>query len=338
MPASKPSLKIAVIGVGSMGRNHARVFNELESAELVAVVDPNQELVESISRKFGCRGYTNHRQMIQEAGPEAVTIAAPTAEHEALATDILGKGVHVFIEKPIAATLDGAVSIIEAAALANRLLMVGHIVRFNPAIRELKRRLEAGELGRIYQVMCRRIGPFPERIRDVGVVIDLAPHDLDIMRYLIGADPIRVYAETAQRIHTAHEDLLVGLLRFPGNITGGVEINWLSPSKIREILVLGEAGLFKVDDLTQDLYFYENSALQAPTWPGLLNLKGVSEGEMRRYPIQRQEPLKTELDSFITAILNHGPVPVSGEDGLAALKLALALVESGRTHQVITID
>jgi predicted dehydrogenase len=276
--------------------------------------------------------------MVKEARPEAVTIAAPTAEHETIAVDILGKGVHVLIEKPIAASLGGALSMIEAAARHNCHLMVGHIVRFNPAIRELKRRLEAGELGRIYQVMCRRIGPFPERIRDVGVVIDLAPHDLDIMRYLIGADPIRVYAETAQRIHTAHEDLLVGLLRFPGNITGGVEINWLSPSKIREILVLGEAGLFKVDDLTQDLYFYENSALETPTWPGLLNLKGVSEGEMRRFPIQRQEPLKAELESFITAILNHRPVAVSGEDGLAALKLALALVESGRTHQVITID
>lgn len=338
MSDRKQALKIAVIGVGSMGRNHARVFKELENAELVAVVDTNPELAESISRHYGCRGYTDHMQMLEETRPEAVTIAAPTAEHLALAVDSLQKQVHVLIEKPIAATLEQAVTIIETAARNNCHLMVGHIVRFNPAIRDLKRRLDDGELGRIYQVTCRRIGPFPERIRDVGVVIDLAPHDLDIMRYLIGSDPIRVYAETAQRIHTAHEDLLVGLLRFPGNITGGVEINWLSPSKIREILVLGEAGLFKVDDLTQDLYFYENSALGMPPWHGLLNLKGVSEGEMRRYPIQRQEPLKAELNSFIHAVLNNEPVPVSGEDGMAALKLALALVESGRTHQVITID
>jgi predicted dehydrogenase len=155
------------------------------------------------------------------------------------------------------------------------------------------------------------------------------------MRYLTGKNPLRVFAETERRIHTDHEDLLLGLLRFPDGITGSLEINWLTPTKVREILVLGERGLFRIDDLTQDLYFYENAQANGLLWPALLTLKGVSEGSMVRYAIQRHEPLKAELQAFIEAVRNDGPVPVSGEDGLAALKLALALVESGQTHRTI---
>jgi predicted dehydrogenase len=215
--------------------------------------------------------------------------------------------------------------------------MVGHIARFNPAMQILKARLESGELGRIFQIACRRVGPFPARIRDVGVVIDLAPHDLDIMRYLIGASPLRVFAETEQRIHTDHEDLLLGLLRFPDGITGSLEINWLTPAKEREVLVLGERGLYRMDDLTQDLYFYENALVGGTSWQTMQALRGVSEGQTVRFAFRRYEPLKGELEAFLGAIRAGCPVPVSGEDGLEALRLALALVESGRTHQVIEV-
>jgi len=216
-------------------------------------------------------------------------------------------------------------------------LMVGHIIRFNPAIQSLKQRLMNGDLGHIFQIFCRRIGPFPARIRDVGVVVDLAPHDVDIMRFLTGLDPVRVYAETEQRIHTEHEDLMFGLLRFPGKLTGALELNWLTPKKIRETLVIGEKGLFHVDDLTQDLFFYENAQASGDLWSPLKALRGVSEGSMTRFELQRQEPLKAELHAFIQAVKNETPVPVSGEDGLEALRLSLALVESGKTHQVIEV-
>jgi UDP-N-acetylglucosamine 3-dehydrogenase len=169
------------------------------------------------------------------------------------------------------------------------------------------------------------------------VVVDLAPHDLDIMRYLTGLEPLRVYAETEQRIHTQHEDLMSGLLRFPDGVTGTLEINWLTPTKVREVLVLGERGLFRVDDLTQDLYFYENEQANGTLWPALQNLKGVSEGSMIRFALQRYEPLKAELQGFLKAVQQDSPVPVSGADGLAALRLALALVESGHSHQVIEV-
>ncbi|BCY16409.1 oxidoreductase [Leptolinea sp. HRD-7] len=328
-------LKTAVIGVGSMGKNHARVYSELAEANLVAVSDANAATAEAIGKTFGAAAYSDYRELLEKEKPEAVSVAVPTAMHEQVVTDVLNSGANVLVEKPIAATIEEGQRLIALAKQKNLKLQVGHIVRFNPAIQELKKRLNAGELGRIYQVFCRRAGPFPARIRDVGVVIDLAPHDVDIIRFLTGLDPIRLFAETEQRIHTEHEDLLWGMLRLPDGITASVEINWLTPTKIREVLVLGERGLFRVDDLTQDLYFYENAQATGLAWDSLKNLRGVSEGGMVRFAFQRFEPLKAELQGFLKAVAENTPVPVSGEDGLAALKIALALVESGKTHQVI---
>lgn len=331
-------IRVAVIGVGSMGKNHARVYSELPEAQLVAVSDANLQNAEAVASRLGTRGYENYLEMLRIERPDAVSIAVPTALHEQVAMAALEAGVHVLIEKPIAATLDEGYRLIERAKSLNRKLMIGHIVRFNPAIQALKQKLDNGDLGRIFQVICRRVGPFPARIRDVGVVIDLAPHDLDLMRFLTGMNPIRVFAETAQRIHTEHEDMVSGLLRFPENITGVLEINWLTPTKVREVLVLGERGLLRVDDLTQDLYFFENAQANGTLWPALQTLKGVSEGGMTRFAIQRYEPLKAELQAFLRAVADGSQVPVTGEDGLAALRLALALVESGSTNQVVGVD
>ena len=330
-------IKVAVIGVGSMGRNHARVYGELPEAELVAVADADGQVADKVASQFGVKAYADYRQMLEVECPQVVSIAVPTALHEEAATAALKAGAHVLVEKPIAAMLEEGQRLIELAKRISRQLMVGHIVRFNPAMQALKQKLEDGELGRIFQIFCRRAGPFPARIRDVGVVIDLAPHDVDVMRFLTGLDPIRVFAETERRIHTEYEDLLWGMLRFPDSVVGSLEINWLTPTKIREVLVLGERGLFRVDDLTQDLYFYENAQAYGNMWPALQTLKGVSEGSMTRYALQRYEPLKAELQAFLRAVKEGAAVPVSGEDGLAALKIALALVESGKKHQVVEI-
>lgn len=330
-------IKAAVIGVGSMGKNHARVYGELTGAELVAVADDNLEAARAVGERAGVSYYSNYRQMLDERKPQVVSVAVPTALHAEVAIAAMESGAHVLVEKPIASTLEEGRQIIQRATELDRKLTIGHIVRFNPAIRALKQKIAEGELGRIFQIVCRRVGPFPSRIRDVGVVIDLAPHDLDVMRYLTGSNPIRIFAETEQRIHTEHEDLLTALLRFPDGVTGVLEINWLTPTKVREILVLGERGLFRVDDLTQDLYFYENAVIDPVSWPALQNLKGVSEGSMIRFALQRYEPLKAELQAFLKSIQEDTPVSVSGEDGLAALELALALVESGRSHRIIEV-
>jgi UDP-N-acetylglucosamine 3-dehydrogenase len=331
-------LKVAVIGVGSMGANHARVYSELPEAKLVAVCDSRISVAENVARRWGTNAYSDYREMLEKEHPEAVSIAVPTALHEEASIAALEAGVDVLVEKPITSTPEAGLRVIECARKNKRQLMAGHIVRFNPAIQELKKKLADGMLGRIFQIYCRRIGPFPSRIQDVGVIVDLAPHDIDIMRYLTGLNPVRVFAEIEQRLHTDHEDLLLGLLRFPENISGGLEINWLTPTKVREVTVLGERGMFKVDDLTQDLYFYENAQVSGNTWSALTTLKGVGEGSMTRFSFPRYEPLKAELQAFLHAVESGEPVPVSGEDSLIALKVALALIEAGQTHQVQEIE
>lgn len=334
----KSMIRVAVIGVGSMGRNHARVYSELPDVQLVGVSDSNEQVASTIAERYRASYFVNYREMFKIVRPDAVSIAVPTELHEQVTKTALDFGAHVLIEKPIAATLDEGHRMIEQAQKVGRKLMVGHIVRFNPAIQELKLRMENGELGRIFQIICRRTGPFPIRIQDVGVVIDLAPHDLDMMRFLTGEDPIRVFAESERRIHSRHEDLLFALLRFPDNVTGALEINWLTPTVVRETIVLGELGMFRVDDLTQSLYFYENGEANGDLWSPLQALRGVTEGPMTRFALKRYEPLKAELEAFIRSIREDIPVPISGEDGLAALRLALVVKESSETHNVIWIN
>ncbi len=335
-PSGDREIAVGVIGVGAMGRNHARVYAELAGARLVGVADVDLRQAAQVAGHYGAAAYADYHDLLSNPHrPQAVSVAVPTALHEQVVSDALQAGVDVLVEKPIAATLEAAQRLIDQAQAVGRRLMVGHIARFNPAMQLLKQKLEAGELGRIFQIVCRRVGPFPARIRDVGVVVDLAPHDLDLMRFLTGASPLRVFAETEQRIHTEHEDLLLGLLRFPGGVTGSLEINWLTPAKVREVQVLGERGMFRVDDLTQDLFFYENAQMTGDAWQTMQVLRGVSEGQMVRFAFPRYEPLKGELEAFLHAIRADCAVPVPGEDGLEALRLALALVESGRTHRVI---
>ena len=330
-------MRVAVIGVGAMGRNHARVYNELDHAELVAVADSNPVLADKVAHQFRTRSYADYRELLAKEKLDAVTIAVPSSLHLAVARDVVDAGVPMLIEKPIAATVAEAQEVIELAKKKDVFLTVGHIERFNPAILELKRRLDAGALGRIFELRARRLGPFPARVRDVGVVLDLAPHDLDIMRYLTNAEVIRVYAETARRIHTEHEDLVSGVLSFANGIVGALEINWLTPTKVREISVTGERGMFVASYLTQELFFYENSTTEGE-WSSLRTLTGVSEGEMVKPSIQVREPLRVELETFLGRVARKELPAVTGEDGMRALLLAQKLVESGLTHRVVQVS
>ncbi len=330
-------LRAAVIGVGAMGRHHVRVYDQLEQTQLVGVADVSLEAAARVGHTYGVPAYADYRSLLDREKPDIVTVAVPTQYHRAVTEAALEAGVHVLVEKPIAATLEEGRALIQKAHKSQRKLMVGHIVRFSPVIRSLKQHLEQEALGKIFQIICRRVGPFPARVRDVGVVVDLGSHDLDLMRFITGAEPTRVYAETAQRIHSAHEDLLTGLLHFDNDVTGMLEINWLTPEKIREVTVLGEKGMLRANDLTQDLFYFENAAVDSVTWNHLSLLKGVSEGRMIRYPIRRYEPLHAELEAFADAVIHNRRVPVSGEDGLRALQLALSLVDSGKTHRQVDV-
>ena len=328
-------LRVAVIGAGAMGRNHVRVYSELPDVELVGIADTRLAAAEALSRRFGGRAYADAEDLLATEQPEAITIAVPTVAHLEVALLALRRGIHVLIEKPLAFTVDEGQQIINAANRWHAHLMVGHIERFNPAVVALKERLNRGELGRVFQFDARRQGPFPTRVIDVGVVIDLAVHDLDIMRYISGSEIVRVFAETERRIHSTREDLLTGVVRLADGAVGLLSINWLTPTKIRELSVIGERGLFRVDYLTQDLYFFENATASDGEWDTFRVLRGVSEGRMIRQVVAKKEPLRAELETFLAAVRGETDVAVTGEDGLRALALAQAIVQSGLEHQPI---
>jgi len=329
----KSKIKVAVVGAGAMGRNHLRVLNDLPSALLVGVADASDAVAQEVARKHHIPAYLDYSEMLDGARPQAVVVAVPTILHRDVTLEAVRRGMHVLVEKPLAFTVVEGQEMLAAAQAAGVILTVGHVERYNPAIVELHRRLQAEQLGRVFQMHARRLGPFPPRVRDVGVVIDLATHDIDIMRYLSGSDVVRVYAETARRIHTQHEDLLSGLLRFADGSIGVLDINWLTPTKIRELMITGEKGMFHVNYLTQDLYFYENNYVKTD-WDTISNIEGVSEGDMVRLRVEKTEPLRVELDRFLRAIQGEDVSIVRGEDGLAALSIARDMVEAGLNGEV----
>jgi len=328
-------LKTAVIGVGMMGRNHARVYALMENSRLVAAADPDARALEPIARTYKVHVYTDYVQMLDEEKPDLVSIAVPTRLHREVAITAMKRGVHVFLEKPISTCVEEGQEIINCAQREGVKLAVGHIERFNPAIIELKKQLDAGQLGRIFQIHARRVGPFPPRIEDVGVVIDLATHELNLLEYLTGSRVESVYAEIEREIHAKHEDLLMGILKFEDGTVGILDINWLTPTKIRELSLIGEKGMFLVNYLTQDLEFYENDYFNG-NWEGLA-IMGVSEGRKIRLNIKRKEPLLAELESLVEAIEHDTAPQIGGEEALRAVLLAQRLLESGQKHQVVHV-
>ena len=328
--------KAAVIGVGAMGQHHARVYNELEGVELAAVADANATTARRVAGLYKVPFYTVYQEMLDAVEPDLVSIAVPTDLHYDTATAVMERGVHVLLEKPIAKTLEEAEAIVHCADQHDLRLGIGHIERFNPAVVELKRRLDGDELGRIYQLHARRLSPYPDRIRDAGVILDLAIHELDVMTCLDETPIERIYAETGYRFDPDREDMLNGLLRFASGAVGLLDINWLTPTKIRTLSATGERGMFVVNYLNQDLTFYENTKCGSNGW-GILEILGVAEGNMTRYSIPHVEPLKRELQAFVEAVRCGEDPPVCGRDGIRALQLALELSRSAKSGRAIEL-
>jgi predicted dehydrogenase len=322
-------LKVAVIGTGSMGMNHLRVLRDFdeEQVQIVGIAEMYEPSLKHAVSRFHVDGYADYRELLEKTHPDLVAVVVPTHLHFEVASYVLDMGINVLVEKPLTSTIEEALALIELARIRGVKLAVGHVERFNPAVIAVKRRLVADELGQMFHLHARRLGPFPPRIRDVGVTLDLATHDIDVMRYLADAEVEHVYAETQQRVHSTHEDLLLGVLRFTNQAIGVLDVNWLTPTKIRELSITGEKGMYLVNYLTQDVYFYEND--YTPTsWDTLRSLTGVSEGTMTRLKIQKAEPLRLEYEDVMNAIHRDATPTVSGEDGLAVLKVVNQLSES----------
>ncbi|MBI2653370.1 Gfo/Idh/MocA family oxidoreductase [Candidatus Woesearchaeota archaeon] len=329
-------LNVAVIGVGSMGKNHARVYSEMENVNLVAIADTDKAIGKNIADKYGTNHYTDYKDMLKKEEIDAVSVSVPTKLHKDVAIDAIRKKINVLVEKPIAADIGEAKSMINDAEKSNVKLMVGHIERFNPVVAELKKRIKRNELGKIYKVHCVRMGPSVHRIYDVGVIIDLAIHEIDVLRYIIDSKIKRVYAETARKIHSTHEDLLIGTIRFDNGILGVINANWLTPKKVREIAVTGEKGMFVANYLTQELYFHENDFIRKN-----VNYKSYSmtilEGRTIKLKMENKEPLRNELEAFAGCILKNKEPLVTGNDGLEALRIAQKFIESSKANKTIII-
>lgn len=324
-------IKACVIGLGSMGRNHARVLSDLPGVSLVGVADPGEASRKAYRPVEGVTVFSDYREMLTKLKPDYAVIAVPTELHCEVACDVMQRKVSVLVEKPIAKRIDEAERMIATAKSENVKLMVGHVERFNPAVREIKKRVEAGDIGQIFQLHARRLSPFPARIADVGVILDLATHDIDAMHYVTGSRVVRAYAETARKAHKSCEDMVSGLLRFESGQIGVLDVSWLSPKKLRELWVVGEGGTLVADYLTQDLSWYKNGRVN-DTWAPATNFSGAVEGDVIKSYIPKKEPLRIEHESFLEAVRDAQPSPVSGDDALAALKVALDLVRSGSSH------
>ena len=332
--ARRPA-RVGLIGLGAMGRNHLRLLSERKDARLVAVADPVPGALD-VAANGGAQGYAEPLAMLAEAELDAVVIASPTTTHHPLALAALDRGIAVLVEKPLAATPGEADDLVDAARSRGVPIQVGHVERFNPAVLELGRLLETGWLSTVYAITSRRAGPFPARIRDVGVTMDLATHDVDILSFVAAERPMRVSAETAQRVHQDHEDLLFGLLSFPSGTIGMIDVDWLTPAKRRTLTVVGEEGMFELDYLSQRLTFTRSTDTTNPRL--IAGYAPTFEGESVDLSLEAHEPLAAELDAFLAVVRDGGRPVVDADDGRWAVVLADALLRSAHERRTIELD
>ena len=329
-------LRAGLIGLGMMGRHHARVLRSLDGVQLVAVADPGGDPHGSAA---GLPLVGTVEDLIA-VGIDYCVVAVPTAYHEQVGLALAAAGVHALIEKPLAQDGGAAGRLADAFEATELVGAVGHIERYNPALQNLRRRLEAGDLGSLYQVVTRRQGPFPARIADVGVVKDLATHDIDLTAW-VTQQPFRsVSARTAIKSGREHEDLVavVGQLA-DGTVTSHL-VNWLSPMKERVTIVTGERGAFVADTLTADLTFFANGLIPT-TWDGIATFRGVAEGDMIRFAFPKPEPLRTEHETFRDAVLGKTTDIVTMRQGLATVAVAEAVLlsaDEGRVVELSSLD
>ena len=326
------NLRAGLIGLGMMGRHHARVLSSLPGVDLVAVADAAGDP----HKVAGSRPLLGSVEELIAVGIDYCLVAVPTAFHEPVGMALAEAGVHAMIEKPLAPDVASATRIAEAFETAGLVGAVGHIERFNPALQQARKRLAHGDLGAVHQIVTRRQGPFPARIADVGVVKDLATHDIDLTAWVAGHAFVSVAAQVAHRSGREHEDLvaIVGQLD-DGTVTSHL-VNWLSPLKERVTVITGERGAFVADTLTADLTFYANGTV-ATEWDSIAKFRGVSEGDVVRYAFAKPEPLRTEHEAFRDAVLGKESDIVTMRQGLATVAVAEAAIRSALDGVVVTL-
>ncbi len=328
-------LRAGLVGLGMMGRHHARVLGSLEGVELVAVSDPMGDA----HGVAGGRPVFNTVQELIAHGVDYAMVAAPTAFHEELGVALAEAGIHAMVEKPLAVDTPAAQRITAAFASRGLVGAVGHIERFNPALQKLRSKLDNGDLGDVYQIITRRQGPFPARIADVGVVKDLATHDIDLTAWVARSAFATVSARTVHKSGRVHEDMVAAIGELENGVITNHLVNWLTPFKERLTIVTGERGTLVADTLTADLTYYANASVDTE-WDSVAAFRGVSEGDVVRYAFAKPEPLRVEHEAFRDAVLGLPGANeriVTMEQGLATVAVAEAMLKSAQTKETITL-
>lgn len=309
-------MRVGVIGCGAFGQNHVRNFSQMPHCELVGVADIDEDRLHTVKEAYGVPVYTEYKDLLK-CDLDAVTIAVPTTLHKNVACDVLGKGIHTLVEKPIASTLEEAETMIQTARREGANLMVGHVTRFEPTITKLKAMIDHDELGQVISLSAKRVGPYHPRIRDVGIIIDLGVHDIDIISYLHRERAQKVFAIAGKTVHT-FEDYASILMAFKSDKAGLIDMNWHTPHKVRKLTAVGTSSMV-------DINYLNNS------------LKNYNSEWIREAKISAREPLRAELEAFISCIERDEEVPITGEDGLYTLRVALAAIKSYQEGREVSL-
>jgi predicted dehydrogenase len=325
---STRALRGAVLGLGMIGRHHARLLQASPDVDFIGAVDPGGDRFRAVhdpAKVFASIGELPELDF--------AIVAVPTENHLEAVRVLAARGTHLLVEKPLAATTDEARELIEIVRAAGIRAGVGHVERFNPALIELRRRQD--ELGEVLLIRTERVGPFPDRVKDVGVVKDLGTHDLDLVRWL-GRSPIELLAaQTGHVMGRDHEDLVLVTGRLASGVAFSCNVDWISPTKIRRTRVLGERGMFEADTLTADLTLFRNG--DHVTAPWLQQQRGVTEGDMTRFAIAKPEPLGSELQALLAMVRGEENHVVTLEDGLETVRVAEAVLESARSGETVRL-
>jgi UDP-N-acetylglucosamine 3-dehydrogenase len=324
-------IHVAVIGVGNIGKHHARVYSELDGINLVAVADTDVKAGHQVANKFKCRYYPDYARLLKKEKIDAVSIAVPTSLHRKVALACIEQGINVLIEKPIANTIKAATEIIAQGRKKKVRVCIGHVERFNPIVQRLKKLIKHGRFGHVISINSRRVGLFPPQIRDTDVILDLAVHDIDVCNFLLDSSPEEVLAHAGKALNSRRFDYASIFLRY--NSTDVVlQVNWITPVKVRELMLTGDKGYAELNYLTQMIRLYKsNYSKEFDTYGDYVIKFGVQSTQ--ELNLQGREPLKSELEGFVSYIRNgYKRNVVTGEEGLANLRIALAAIRSAERN------
>jgi len=319
-------LKAAIIGAGNIGYHHCRILKGMKGVTLCGIAETNDDRRKQICNEFQIDGYSDFKALIAEQHPDFVTVAVPVRQHYSIASECLQNGIHVLLEKPASDRIGEIEHLIETAQKNNRLLSVGHVERFNPAVQALKRLIEKDELGIITNLVARRVGGYPPKLTDIGVFIDLAVHDVDVFRYLIGTNPVKIEVQRLNVHSNTVDDAATAFLQY-SSASGLIQVNWITPVKIRQLSVTGTKGHAELNYIEQTLDIYEHNVNPDDfTEKNFVEfLRKYGKPTSRTIHVEHAEPLARELEHFAGAVNGKHELLVKPEEVLETMKIVLSI-------------